>query len=58
MIGSAANIIKTSKELNIRHIPCFFHRVQTTVNKIVFVSNLKDVDKLDNEKPNAGVFDD
>ena len=32
---SAANMIKTAKNLNIRHIPCFLHRVHTTVNKAI-----------------------
>lgn len=32
---SAANMIKTAKDLGIRHLPCFLHRVQTTVNKAI-----------------------
>lgn len=56
---SATNIIKTAKELNIHHIPCFLHRVQTTVNKaIALISNSRDLVKLNNYNRNVGVLDD
>lgn len=51
---SAANMIKTAKDLSIRHLPCFLHRVQTTVNKAIarvskhFVSDGAPDTKFDN----------
>lgn len=54
---SAANMIKTAKILKIRHIPCFLHRVQTTVNKaITQLSSSKNLVQADNTDEN--VFDD
>lgn len=48
---SAANMIKTCKDLKIRHLPCFLHKVQTTVNKaLARASNCNEEENLFEEE--------